>query len=194
MVPGAAGYGVTFPWIGAHMTAPPLPGPIRQIGFVVNDLDTSLQSWLALGVGPWYVLRGQRQSALYRGESCEVTLTIAFANSGDMQIEVIQQENDTPSIYTEFLAAHGEGFNQFAYWTPDFDTTMESVELAGWPVVWSGGGSDGVRYAYAEPRGGPAAIIEIMELNEATVSLAEFVRAAADGWDGTEPIRNLLSE
>jgi hypothetical protein len=176
------------------MNAPVLPGPIRQIGFVVADLDKSLASWLALGVGPWYVLRGQQQSALYRGEPCDVRLTIAFANSGDMQIEVIQQENDTPSIYTEFLATDGEGFNQFAYWATDFDSTVTSVTNAGWPVVWSGGEADGVRYAYAVPPGGPAAIIEIMELNEATTGLAEFVRTAADGWDGTDPIRSLLGE
>jgi hypothetical protein len=176
------------------MNAPTLPGAIRQIGFVVTDLDTSLASWIALGVGPWYVLRGQQQSALYRGTRCEVTLTIAFANSGDMQIEVIQQENDVPSIYTEFLTVQGEGFNQFAYWATDFDATVESLKDAGWPVVWSGGEGDGVRYAYVEPPGGPTAIIEIMELNEATTGLAEFVRAAADGWDGTDPIRNLLGE
>ena len=59
-------------------------------------------------------------------------------------------------------------------------------------MVWSGGESNGVRYAYVEPPGGPAAIIEIMELNEATTGLAEFVRAAADGWDGNDPVRSLL--
>jgi hypothetical protein len=31
-----------------------------------------------------------------------------------------------------------------------------------------------------------------MESNEATTGLADFVRAAADGWDGAEPIRSLL--
>jgi hypothetical protein len=61
-------------------------------------------------------------------------------------------------------------------------------------VVWSGGDNDGVRYAYTAPPGGPASIIEIMELNEATTGLAEFVRAAADGWDGSDPIRSLLGE
>jgi Glyoxalase/Bleomycin resistance protein/Dioxygenase superfamily len=171
-----------------------LPGPIRQIGFVVTDLDKALESWLALGVGPWYVVRGQQQRALYRGVPCDVTLTIAFANSGDMQVELIQQENETPSIYTEFLSTKGEGFNQFAYWAEDFDTTVKSLQDAGWPVVWSSGEGDMVRYAYAEPPNGPVAIIEVMELNEVTTGLGDFVRAAADGWDGSDPIRSLLGE
>ncbi|CAN5373990.1 VOC family protein [soil metagenome] len=169
-------------------------GVIRQIGFVVSDLDTALQSWLVLGVGPWYVMRGVQQRTRYRGAPCEVTLTIAFANSGDMQVEVIQQEDDTPSIYTEFLAAGHHGFNQVAYWVSDFDAALQFVQDAGWPVVWSGGEGDGVRYAYVEPPAGPAPIVEISELTEATTWLGDFVRAAAQGWDGTDPIRSLLGE
>jgi hypothetical protein len=171
---------------------PALPGRIRQIGFVVEDFDKAVAPWLALGVGPWYVVRGQQLHARYRGAPCDVTLTIAFANSGDMQIELIQQENDAPSIYTEFIETVGEGFNQFAYWAEDFEATVQSIEDAGWPVVWSGGEDTGVRFAYTVPPGGPAAIIEISELNEATAGLGEFVRAAADGWDGSDPVRNLL--
>ena len=33
-----------------------LPGPIRQTGFVVTDLDAALTTWVeGLGVGPWLV-------------------------------------------------------------------------------------------------------------------------------------------
>lgn len=34
--------------------------------------------------------------------------------------------------------------------------------------------------------------LEGADANEATTGLAEFVRAAADGWDGSDPIRSLL--
>ncbi|MCX5042345.1 VOC family protein [Aldersonia sp. NBC_00410] len=178
------------------LSTPPvaLPGPIRQIGFVVNDLDRALESWVALGVGPWYVVRGQQLRTLYRGEPCEVTLTIALANSGDMQFEVIAQEGGDPSIYTEFLASGREGFNQFAYWATDYETAVQSAGDAGWPVVWSGGEAEGVRYAYLEPPNGPAPIIEISELNEITNGLGDFLRAAADGWDGADPIRSFTGQ
>lgn len=170
-------------------------GPIRQIGFVVRDLDEALKPWIELGIGPWCVIRGQHLQTVYRGEPCEVTITIALANSGDMQIEVITQDDGDPSIYTEFLADGHEGFNQIAYWAADFDDAVRSVQSLGWPVVWSGGGTEGVRYVYVEPPpGGPAPIIEISELNAATEYLAEFVRASADGWDGTDPIRSLFGD
>jgi hypothetical protein len=34
----------------------PLPGRVRQIGYVVRDFDAALASWVAAGVGPLYVL------------------------------------------------------------------------------------------------------------------------------------------
>jgi glyoxalase/bleomycin resistance protein/dioxygenase superfamily protein len=169
----------------------PLPGPIRQIGYVVTDLDTALAGWLELGIGPWFVIRGLRQRALYRGVPCEITLSLALANSGDMQIEVIQQQDPTSSIFTEFLAAGRQGFHQLAYWTEDFAATMQAVDVAGWPVVWSGGEDIGTRFAYVESSGCPATIIEIMELTETTEGMGKFIRDAADGWDGSDPIRTI---
>jgi catechol 2,3-dioxygenase-like lactoylglutathione lyase family enzyme len=168
-----------------------LPGPIRQIGYVVTDLDQALASWVELGVGPWFVIRGMPQRVLYRGEPCEITLSLAMANSGDLQVELIHQEDDTPSIFTEFLAGGRDGFHQLAYWAEDFDATMQAVAAAGWPVVWCGGEDVGTRFAYVEPPNRPATIIEIMELTETTAGMGNFIRDTAANWDGTDPIREL---
>ena len=169
-----------------------LPGVVRQIGYVVTDFDRTLTGFVASGIGPWFVLRGIEQSGLYRGEPCTVTLTIGFANSGDMQFEVIHQDNDVPSIYREFTDAGHDGYHQLAYWAEDFDAALAAGAAAGWPVVWSGGQDVSARYAYFEPPiGGAATIIELMELTPTTVGMAEFVRSAARDWDGSEPIRVL---
>ncbi|BBZ36251.1 VOC family protein [Mycolicibacterium confluentis] len=173
------------------MSSSPLPGPVRQIGYVVGDLDAALASWVELGVGPWFVLRRIVQQADHRGERCEVTISIALANSGELQLELIEQHGDTPSIYTEFLDGNGPGFHQLAYWPEDFDATLRAVRDAGWPVVWSSAEEGGVRYAYVEPPAGVATVVELMEYNDVTQGLAKFVRDAADGWDGSDPIRPL---
>ncbi len=169
-----------------------VPGPVRQMGYVVTDLDQAMAGWLELGVGPWFVMRGMALQADYRGEPCEITLSLAFANSGEMQIELIQQMDASPSIFTEFLASHGPGLHQLAYWATDFAATMDAIERAGWPVVWSGGEGYGVRFAYVEPPNAPAAVIEISELTEATAANAVFIHDAAAEWDGTNPVRDLL--
>jgi catechol 2,3-dioxygenase-like lactoylglutathione lyase family enzyme len=171
----------------------PLPGPIRQIGYVVRDLDAALADWLALGVGPWFVVREHAQQVLYRGEPCEVTISIALANSGDLQVELIHQHGDTPSIFTEFLDSGREGFHQFAWWVKDFDAAVAAAAAAGWPVVWCDASANPVtRFAYVEPpAGGPATIFEIMELTDVTRGMGTFVRDAATGWDGSDPIRTV---
>ena len=174
-----------------YITRHILPGPIRQIGYVVTHLDEAITSWLALGVGPWYAIRGMPMSALYRGEPCEITLSLALANSGELQVELIHQDDETPSIFTEFLAAKGAGFHQLAYWAEDFDATIEAIDDAGWSVVWSGGENVGTRFAYVEPPNSPATVIEISQLNDTTAGLGKFIRDAADGWDGTDPVRSL---
>lgn len=176
--------------MGATALSTILPGPVRQVGYVVGDLDATIGSWLPLGVGPWFVLRDQDQSCTYRGAPCDTTLSIAFANTATMQIELIQQHGDTPTIYSEFLGSGREGYHQLAWWADDFDATMAAVDDAGWPVVWSGG--EGLaRFAYVEPPDRPAPVLEIMELNDLTRGLDGLVSAAAVDWDGSDPIRRL---
>lgn len=168
-----------------------LPGPVRQIGYVVTDLDQAIAGWVALGVGPWFVIRDMPLEARYRGRPCSTTVSLAFSNSGEMQIELIHQQDATPSIFTEFLDSFGPGVHQLAYWTTDFTETMRAVEAAGWPVVWSGGEGYGVRFAYVEPPNAPAAVIEISELTDATAANAIFIHDAAAEWDGNNPVREL---
>ena len=169
-----------------------LDGPIRQIGYIVRDLDTVMQTWLALGVGPWFTMRNlEMADCQYRGELCEPTISIALANSGSMQLELIQQHDDTPSIYREFLDGGGEGFHQLAWWVADFDALLQRADVAGWSVVWSGDGG-AVRFAYFEPEPTISTIFEVMELNDTSRGMAELVASAAKTWDGiTDPVRPL---
>jgi Glyoxalase/Bleomycin resistance protein/Dioxygenase superfamily len=133
-------------------------------------------------------MRDLPMQALYRGQPCQTTLSVAWSNSGEMQIELIHQSDDTPSLFTEFLAAQGPGFHQLAYWTTDFAATMREVEKAGWPVVWSGGEGYGVRFAYVEPPDAPAAVIEISELTDATA--ANAISCMTPLWNGTAATRS----
>ncbi len=171
-----------------------LPGAIRQIGYVVRDLDAAMQSWCSLGVGPWLTMRNLEQpNCVYRGQPSEPTVSIAFANSGPLQVELIQLHDDGPSIYREFLDAGHEGFHQLAWWAEDFDGFMQRAEAAGWPVVFSGDGNGTTQFAYFELDTMISTIVEVMELNDATRGLADAVANAAAGWDGvTKPVRALF--
>lgn len=86
-------------------------GPIRQNGYVVRDIRAAMDHWIhVVGVGPWFfVERVKTDWFRHRGADSPMTMSVALANSGDLQIELIQQTNDAPSLYREFLDAGHEG-------------------------------------------------------------------------------------
>jgi hypothetical protein len=63
------------------------------------------------------VRRGARHDDLH--------LSVTLANSGDVQIELIQQRCQTPSMYREFLAAGREGLQHWSSWPEDYEACLE---------------------------------------------------------------------
>jgi hypothetical protein len=164
-----------------------LPGPVRQVGYVVRDLPSAIDDALALGIGPWFTLLDLPQEGMtYRGEACAPVLSIGFANSGALQVELIQQVDDSPSIYREFLDRGDHGFNQLAWWVDDYDAFEARARAAGWEAVF-GGEAAGARFGYFETGGVLASIVEVMEITDATRWMADTVRDAAATWDPTDP-------
>src|ERR1700689_3463209 len=95
-------------------------GGIRQLGMVVSDINTAMQEWAKLGVGPFYTMHFAIDDFVYRGGPSEAPIvTLAFAHSGPLQIELIQQHNDVPSGYKEFLDAGRLGAQHVAAWYAD---------------------------------------------------------------------------
>jgi catechol 2,3-dioxygenase-like lactoylglutathione lyase family enzyme len=175
------------------MTTGPLSrcGPIRQCAYLVRDLEAAVEWWAALGVGPFLSMhRAKMQGYRLRGEPVEPVLTLAFANSGDLQIELIATHDDVPSVFTEALAAGREGAHHLAWWVDDWAAWERLAGAAGLVPVTDGDGGGMARFAYYD-LGGPL-LAELMELNDSTRWLVATVRAAHDTWDGTEPLRNLF--
>jgi hypothetical protein len=180
----------------AVVTRPFLPGPARQIGYVVRDLDEALASWLSIGVGPWFTMRDMSLTALFRGEEVSFGMSLAFSNIGDMQIELINQLDDTPTVHKEFLdsaTTDPSGYNQFAWWVDNYDEAYAAAKSAGWDVCWEGTPGTGTRYFYAQVPGTPMRTIEVMEKEPQVLGMASMVSAAVADWDGvTDPIRSLV--
>ncbi len=121
-------------------------GTIAQIGYVVNDIDAAMQHWVDLGVGPWfYVDDVETDHFRYRGVDSDMKMSVALANSGSVQLELIQPRNDAPSAYRDFLAAGREGAQHVAYWTENYDELYQRALNSGLTVLHEGsiGGEHG---------------------------------------------------
>jgi methylmalonyl-CoA/ethylmalonyl-CoA epimerase len=109
------------------MAIPPGGFPISQIAIVVRDIDEALERYhRALGWGPWNVYE-HKPPALHHtflhGKPTEFTMIGAETHVGPIVVELLQPENG-PSIYKEWLDAHGEGLHHIAVMRP---TPAESV-------------------------------------------------------------------
>ncbi len=165
-------------------------GDIAQIGYVVRDIHASMDHWIRQGVGPWfYVERVETDFFRYRGEDSPLDMSVAVANSGSIQLELIQQNNDAPSMYKDFLDAGREGMQHIAYWSTDYQALLDQAVADGYTIAQEGsiGGPTG-RFAYLDTETDQGTVIEISDISGPKGDLFAFVREAARTWDGTNPI------
>jgi hypothetical protein len=168
-------------------------GSINQIGYVVRDIHAAMEHWVRQGVGPWFYIEDVTTDYFrYRGKDSDLKMSVALANSGDVQLELIQQRNDAPSVYKDFLDAGLEGAQHIAYWTNDYQGLYDRTLAAGYTVAQEGsiGGERG-RFAYLDTEFGQGTVIEISDTSGPKGQMFGYVREVAANWDGAEPIRAL---
>lgn len=167
-------------------------GNVCQNGYVVRDIEGAMQHWIdVMGVGPWFYIKDVKTDWFKcRGVASDVKMSIALANSGDLQIELIQQRNDAPSLYKEFLDAGHEGLQHMSYWTRDYQALYDRALSLGYVVGHEGaiGGEQG-RFAYFDTQSHPGTIVEISDISGAKGATFAHIRKAAADWDGANPIR-----
>jgi hypothetical protein len=175
------------------MPSLPLFGPIVQNAYVVRDLAVAAHHWSSkVGIGPFYAIEHIAFGAVYfRGAPLAIDMSVAIAQWGEIQIELIQQHDSAASIYTEFAARHGEGLQHVGVMTPSLDEHLAGLKSQGIaPVQW-GATATGMRFAYVGTDAHPGGMIELIETGPAVEAFFAMVRKAAIGWDGTRPLRRL---
>lgn len=171
-----------------------LLGGIRQNGYVVHDIEAAMQYWTeTLGVGPFfYFEKAPVHDFRYGDEASDIDVSIALANSGDLQIELIQQRNKAPSMYLDFLDLGYEGLQHIAYWSENYDHDLISCLEHGFKVGQSGwsGAPDG-RFVYFQSQGHGGTVVELSEVSGAKGHTFAKIKQAALKWDGHKPIIRL---
>jgi hypothetical protein len=64
----------------------------------------------------------------------DIHITAALANSGDVQLELIQQRDRTPSMYRDFLAAGHEGLQHCSSWPVNYHELLDRAVKNGWTI------------------------------------------------------------
>lgn len=165
-------------------------GPVMQLAFVPRDFDAAIAHWTGtMGVGPFYLLENiALEEMRYRGQPSDCVFTVALAYWGDMQIELIRQENDAPSIYK---GAEGGALHHVCLLTEDIVAARVIALAAGATLlVEAKVGTDG-GVIYVDTGNGPGSIVEILQPASGSEGLFAMIKAASVGWDGSDPVRTL---
>jgi hypothetical protein len=166
-------------------------GQIRQAGYVVPDIEAAMDYWSGmLGVGPFFYnpkvpIRNYR----YRGKTYEPHNSVALANSGPLQIELIQCRNDVPSMYRDFTQAGHSGLQHVAYWTETYDDDFARLTAQGFKPVMSGEVGEQGRFVYFDTHFHPGTVVELSEVKGPKGTMFRMIREAAADWDGSDPVR-----
>ena len=132
-------------------------GQIFQFGMVVPDVDEAMRFWAEnMRIGPFTRSRGfKAPDGWYRGSRDMPELSIAHVYTGRVFIELIQQHDDTPSVYKEHIDKHGFGLHHYgiAIATEDYDATLEKYYNLGFENIFTDTLHGEVRIRYIGPKG-----------------------------------------
>jgi methylmalonyl-CoA/ethylmalonyl-CoA epimerase len=164
-------------------------GDIRQLGYVVENLERSVQAWSErLGVGPWTIIRNIPLRCVYLGVETVPLIDIALGYRGAMQIELIQQKNQAASPYRPYVERGEYGLHHTAFISTQMSEDLRRAEGAGLRLVCDIAMPSG-RYVYFEPAvPGERGLIELLEGTPMLLGMFEQgMRAAAQWQGGGEP-------
>jgi methylmalonyl-CoA/ethylmalonyl-CoA epimerase len=124
-------------------------GEIRQLGIVVRDLQKAVDNyWEKLGIGPWMSMRIEPpllRDLTLRGKLVEASMMAAIAQSGSIQLELIQPL-EGPSIWKEFLEERGGGIHHVQSLDQDPEAALATFREMGVEVLMSGRIGDNIFY------------------------------------------------
>jgi hypothetical protein len=159
---------------------------IIQNAYVVDNLEEAMERWTKLyGIGPWVILPHViGQNLTYRGEPSELDFSAGFVQTGEINIELIEQHTEGPSAFRDMFAPGEEGFHHVAIISDDYEGDKARFEAAGCPVAteFSSGPDSGI--AFIDTRKLLGHMVELYQNEAAINGLYSVIRQAAENWDG----------
>ena len=164
---------------------------IKQIGYVVRDLEEASGHWLGkTGCGPLMIMRDvEFEGWSFRGHPQSVQFDIAFGQLGDMMVEFIQPHGEWPNVYGKAppqasCSLHHHGF------------LVVNPELAGKALdselVTAASISETAQLRYYDCRDTLGIFIELISDTAETRAFFDLSEGAARDWDGTtDPLRTI---
>ncbi|OMC36728.1 hypothetical protein A5740_00180 [Mycobacterium sp. GA-1841] len=169
----------------------------NQIAWVVDDLDKAVEQWQQTArIGPFFV--GSHVGAIFteathRGAAVDIDISCAIAQAGGVQIELIKQHDNAPSPYRDVYADGESGLHHICSLVDDVEAECRNYQEHGFEVVMNAVVAGETRVAYVDTRPMIGCMTELMGRQGLAVKMFAAAAAAADDWDGSDPVRDLVT-
>ena len=174
------------------MAAPRPERSVMQVAHVVEDVEAACMKWVkTTGIGPFFLVPHIELAEFnYRGKKGEgLDFSVAMAQAGGVQIELIQQHCDRPSAYRDLIAEGQSGFHHLGLYTGDYDAAFAWYAEQGY-VAAIDGLFGTMRFSYFDTSADIGCMVELIEHNDFQTEFFNRVAAGAENCDGkTDPIR-----
>ncbi|MFV3073533.1 VOC family protein [Niveispirillum fermenti] len=167
-------------------------GPVMQLSYIVQDLEEAVRFWAgSMGAGPFFLMEHVAVPWMsYRGQEVQVDFSVALGYWHDMQIELVVQHNEAPSVYRDGQRDGAGGLHHVCLLTSDMGDARRKLAAAGADIIQEGRLDDGA-FLYADTHGGPGTMVEVLQAPPALLDLFTSMRNAARDWDGGDPLRKV---
>ena len=164
------------------------PGPMRQVGYVVEDLETAVAQWQSLtGRGPWTCFLNAVLVGRLHGRDATVAIDVGLGYVDDLEIELIAPR----SAVSPYHGADGRlltGVHHVAWFSEDLDASIRAAEERGLEATFVAT-NPVTRVAYLESRSTPGTRIEYIEYTPDGLAGWRQRLEAARNWNGKDPVQ-----
>lgn len=163
----------------------------HHVGYVVDDLASGVERFAAAtGAGPFLAVEHmQFEEVTYRGGPAAYDHSSAFAAWGDLLVEITQIFSAEPPELEAALRGT-PGIGHFGFLVDDPDAAIERLAKDGCEVFHTGRtGPADARWLTSGSLFGHS--IELLRRAPELEGFYGQVRAAADGWDGSDLLRRV---
>ena len=168
-----------------------LPGAsIVQMAWVVDNLEeAATRLSRAMRVGPFLMLRHIKLDVPHhRGRPQRTDFSLCLAQAGDVQVELVEQHDDTPSVYRDAFPdgpPGGMAFHHVAVIVADVFAETARYNALGFPTA-SSGRFGAIDFTYVDTRAAGGFMVEVLPDVPDMHRFFGAVREAAENWDQKE--------
>lgn len=172
-----------------------LPGArVVQMAWVVDSLEDSAEKLSrSMQCGPFLMLRHiQLDDPHHRLRRQRTDFSLCLAQAGDVQIELVEQHDDTPSVYRDVFPKGppgGMAFHHVAVIVPDVFAETARYNALGFPTA-SSGRFGAIDFTYVDTTAAGGFMVEVLPDMPDMHAFFARVRKAAEEWDGKEAWRD----